>query len=95
MSLYGNILTLYSSSNAQLKEVRTILENNITRFEQIEATFFLETTSKNNTRAVIKDITLLNVDFTFYHIHHPDGDELRAGGIDPAIVDRLRQLLFE
>jgi len=94
MAHYGNILTIYDADNQQLEEVRKVLRNNNTDHEQVETSFFVETTSLDNTAKVVKDITALGVSFLFFHNRISDGSLIRTNGIEDAIATRINDILF-
>ena len=94
MALYGNILTVYNTTGIQRSDVRNILNNQQTRFEELGDNFFVETTSVKNTENVVSDLRSLNVDFTFFHSHISDGANLGAAGINKTVVDSIKSILL-
>lgn len=86
MARYENILTLFDATEAQLEQVREVLRQRNTDFEGKEHTFYVETTSKVNTRDVKNDLTALGIVFLFFHNNISDGSDIRAGGLDEDYV---------
>lgn len=95
MAHYGNILIIYDAGNQQLEEVKKILKNNNTDHEQVEASFFVETTSLDNTANVVKDLTALGASFLFFHNRISDGSLIRTSGIEDDTVTRINDILFK
>jgi hypothetical protein len=94
MAYYGNILTILNSSAAVLQIVTGILDERKVRYELVESTFFLETSSMTNTTNVNDDLTNAQVDFIFSHIHLSDGSEVWANGVDQLVIDRIEDILL-
>ena len=95
MARYGNILTVYNSSPGSLEKIKTVLDKHNTDFETKENTFFIETTSKVNTADVIKDLSSLGIEFTFFHNHISDGSSIKSAGLDDEFIDHVSRILLE
>jgi len=95
MARYGNILSLYSGNAAATASVISILQTNQVIYQQAEQTFFIETTSKDNTKAVVKDLTDLDIAFTFFHDGNPNRSYLFSNNMDPQVIAMINKILFE
>jgi len=95
MAHYGNILIIYNADDQHLEEVKKILENNNTDHEQVETSFFVETTSLDNTANVVKDLNILGASFLFFHNRISDGSLIRTNGIEDDTVTRIDDILFK
>jgi hypothetical protein len=95
MARYGNILSLYNSSSADVNNVINVLQTNQVIHQQVEQTFFIETTSKDNTKAVVKGLTDLNIPFTFFHDGNPNRSYLFSNNMDPEVIAMINKILFE
>jgi hypothetical protein len=95
MAFYGNILTVYNTTQAQLQSIVGVLTQKANQFEQIDTTFFIETSSKANTREIIKDINDLGVQYIFYHNSNADGSYVKAAGLAQPNLDNIEKIMFE
>ncbi|MDH5381850.1 MAG: glycosyltransferase [Cyclobacteriaceae bacterium] len=94
MSAYGNIFNLYNHTEQQLEAVKSVLSNMHLNYEVVEKTFFIETTSKKNTRELIKEFKALNVNFMLFHNHISDGSKLSSNGFLLDKIIRIKKILF-
>jgi hypothetical protein len=94
MEYYGNILTLYNSTSAQLKEVGDMINDNGFPFEQIENTFFFGTSSIKKSKDFQRELSLLPLDFTCFFLSNPDGSTIRTNGIDPQVAQHIDDIFF-
>ncbi|HKR06909.1 MAG TPA: hypothetical protein VJY62_19895 [Bacteroidia bacterium] len=95
MAKYGNILTVYNCTPAQVDQVKTACNANGVISAIKENTFFIETTSKTNTTDLIKAITLLNAEFIFFHNNISDGSKVESNKIEPEFIASVNKILFE
>lgn len=95
MAHYGNILIVYDSGNPQLQEVKEVLEHNKAVFEQVESSFFIETSSLDNTGNVVKGLNALGISFLFFHNRISDGSLIRTSAMDEDAVERINEILFK
>jgi hypothetical protein len=94
MAKYGNIMTLYNYNDTQVAQVKNVLDTNGLKSAIKENTFFIETSSKPNTGKIIQEISLLNVEFIFFHNNNSDGSRVESDGIEPEFISRVNQILF-
>jgi hypothetical protein len=94
MAKYGNIMTLYNYNDAQVAQVKTVLDANGVKFAIKENIFFIETTSKPNTGKLVQEITQLNVKFIFFHNNNSDGSRVESEGIEPEFLKNVNEILF-
>ena len=94
MAKYGNIMTLYNYNDAQVAQVKTVLDSNGVKSAIKENTFFIETISKPNTGKLIKEIAELNVEFIFFHNNNSDGSRIESEQIEPEFITRVKEILF-
>ena len=95
MAYYGNILIVYNATASQLHDVEQVLTNNNTDCERVESSFFIETSSMDNTGKVVKDLHDLGIEFLFFHNHIADGSLVDADGLSVDTVQRINEILFK
>ena len=94
MEYYGNILTLYDSTPAQLINVEGMITNNGFPFELIENTFFFGTSSIKKSKDFQRALSLLPLDFTFFFLSNADGSTIRSLGINDDVARHIDDIFF-
>lgn len=94
MANYGNILTFINSDQTNKDKVEIILTNLEVKYVFFNELYFLQSTSKLNTRNIIKELELLPVEFLFYHNHISDGSQIKSKDIDSEIIDKIKDVLI-
>jgi len=96
MARYGNILSLYNCSDTDAAKVIPVLQNKQVIFQQVAHTFFIESTSKDNTVAVVDGIRTLQLRFTFFHDSNPFKSKLYySDDMDPQVIAAINKILFD
>ena len=95
MAKYGNIMTVYNCTPAQVDQIKAACKANGVISAIKENTFFIETTSKTNTTELINAITLLNAEFIFFHNNISDGSKVASNKIAPEFIASVHEILFE
>ncbi|MEX0680825.1 MAG: hypothetical protein WD097_05540 [Balneolales bacterium] len=95
MAYWGNILTIYDTEESVLSHVEQILNDLDTRFEKIDNTFFVESTSQENSRQITLQTTQAGIAHTLIFLHHKSKNALRAGNVDKQLVNRVRLLVIK
>ena len=94
MELYGNILTIYNSTDTQIKNVKKMINDLGFPFELLENTFFFGTTSIKKSKDFQKDLAQTNIEYTFFFLSNPDGSTIKANMVDQNVVDKIDGIFF-
>ena len=94
MAQYGNIMTVYNCNDAQVADIKAVLTAKGVVSAIKENTFFIETISKTNTRELIASLSLLNIEFIFFHNNISDGSKVESKGMDPGFITDVNKILF-
>ena len=95
MAHYGNILTLVDSDEINKNNVETILLDEQVSYFIFNELFFIETTSKLNTKNVLEKLNQLTIEYLFYHNHISDGSKIKSKNIDSEITKQIKKILLQ
>lgn len=95
MAYYGNILTVLSSTNDLLEEIKVFLQVNDAKNQLLGQTFFVETSSKENTRLILNYLDGKEVHYIWFHNHNSDGSRVFSGQVNPAEFAAVEHILLE
>ena len=95
MQYYGNILTLYSSTSAQLATVKKRITDLGFPFELIESTFFFGTSSIKKSRDFQKELLDMPIVFTFFFLSNSDGSTINGKGVSDETVNHIDGIFFD
>ena len=95
MAKYGNILTVFDADQTKKDEIILILRNSGAEFENINDTFYIESNSKANTKAITDALMASGARFIFFHNNISDGSLIKAQNIHQSLVEKINHILFE
>jgi hypothetical protein len=95
MAHYGNILSVVNSRLDTKNKVQTILKEEKVTFLIFNKLFFFESTSKLNTRNILKKLNQLNIEYIFYHNHISDGSKIKSKNVNSEIVNQIENIMLQ
>ena len=95
MAYYGNILTVLSSTDDILEQIKVVLQNNDVKNQLLGQTFFIETSSKENTRAILNGLDAKGIHYLWFHNHISDGSRVYTGQVNATEFENVRRILLE
>lgn len=95
MAKWGNALTIFNSNDAVISEVKQLLTGLGAKYERIESTFFVESTSQENTRIISVRLGEANIIHTMIFLHHTGANWVLSKHIDRDQLERIRKLIIK
>lgn len=95
MAKWGNALTIFESDGAVISEVEDILSDFQVEYERIESTFFVESTSQDNSRMISVRLGEKNIRHTMVFLHDSGANWVLSKHVDKDLLKRIRQLIIK
>lgn len=95
MAYYGNILTVLSSTDDILEQIKVFLQANNAKNQLLSQTFFIETSSKENTRTILNYLDTKGIHYLWFHNHISDGSRVYTGQVDATEFENVQNILLE
>ena len=95
MANYGNILAVFNTDISTKNKIENILSTHQASFVLLNELFFLETSSKSNTRKILNELnTILDLEYLFYHNHISDGSQIKSKNMDADLTQKINKILI-